>query len=168
MRCASSSTGAETAPGMWSSAYSAGVRASMTVSKCLKSIAAYYNVAGPDVHPPAPRFRKLPLACRDDRLRAFARPSRARRAIGKSRRRGERYLPGRAPPFSSIPRSDPMNRRRFLQSTAAAAVAQSFAWRTAFAEEGWRTFETVTKVEVKDSFGVARAWVPLPLEMDTS
>ena len=28
-------------------------------------------------------------------------------------------------------------------------------------------FETVTRVEVKDAFGVARAWVPLPLEADT-
>src|SRR5579859_3049313 len=61
-----------------------------------------------------------------------------------------------------------MNRRSFLQSTAAAAIAQSFAWRTAFAEQGWRTFETLTRVAVTDSFGVARAWVPLPLEMDTS
>src|SRR5205085_9909131 len=137
----------------------------MTVSKCLKSMAAYYNVAGPDVHPPAPHFRKLPFACRDDRLRSLARPSRARRRIRKSRRHGERTPSGRAPPLLSIPRSDPMNRRIFLKSTAAAAVAQSFAWRSAFAQEGWRTFETVTKVEVKDSFGVARAWVPLPLEM---
>ena len=60
-----------------------------------------------------------------------------------------------------------MNRRIFLKSTAAAAIAQSFGWRTAFAQQGWRTFETVTRVEVKDSFGVARAWVPLPLEMDS-
>jgi len=60
-----------------------------------------------------------------------------------------------------------MNRRIFLKSTAAVAVAQSLPWH-AFAAEGWRTFETLTRVEVKDSFGVARAWVPLPLEMDTS
>ena len=39
-RCASFNTGAETAPGIWSSAYSDGVRASMTVSKFLKSIEA--------------------------------------------------------------------------------------------------------------------------------
>ncbi|HYR33422.1 MAG TPA: transglutaminase domain-containing protein [Burkholderiales bacterium] len=60
-----------------------------------------------------------------------------------------------------------MNRRHFLQSATAAALAQSFALRTAFAQEGWRTFETVTRVDVKDAFGVARAWVPLPLEADT-
>ncbi|HZE62182.1 MAG TPA: transglutaminase, partial [Burkholderiales bacterium] len=61
-----------------------------------------------------------------------------------------------------------MNRRIFLKSAAAAAIAQSLPWRTAFAQDGWRTFETVTRVEVRDSFGVARAWVPLPMEMDTS
>ena len=59
-----------------------------------------------------------------------------------------------------------MNRRHFLQSATAAALAQSLPWRAAFAQDGWRTFETVTRVEVKDSFGVARAWVPLPLEAD--
>jgi len=61
-----------------------------------------------------------------------------------------------------------MNRRHFLQSATAAAIAQSFASRVAFAQDGWRTFETVTRVDVKDAFGVARAWVPLPLEADTS
>ena len=61
-----------------------------------------------------------------------------------------------------------MNRRNFLKSTTAVAVVQSLPWRAALAADGWRTFETVTRVEVKDSFGVARAWVPLPLEMDTS
>ena len=64
-----------------------------------------------------------------------------------------------------------MNRRNFLKSTSAVAVAQSLPWRAAVAAEsiptGWRTFETVTRVEVKDSFGVAKAWVPLPLEMGT-
>jgi transglutaminase-like putative cysteine protease len=61
-----------------------------------------------------------------------------------------------------------MNRRTFLKSTTAVAVAPSLPWRAAFAADGWRTFETLTRVEVKDSFGVARAWVPLPLQMDTS
>jgi len=60
-----------------------------------------------------------------------------------------------------------MNRRNFLKSASAVAVAQSLPWRV-FAADGLRTFETVTRVEVKDSFGVAKAWVPLPLEMDTS
>ena len=60
-----------------------------------------------------------------------------------------------------------MNRRLFLQSSAAALAAHSLPWSSAWAETGWRTFETVTRVEVKDAFGVARAWVPLPLEDDT-
>ncbi|MFN2646567.1 MAG: transglutaminase-like domain-containing protein [Burkholderiales bacterium] len=60
-----------------------------------------------------------------------------------------------------------MNRRHFLQSSTAAVVAQSLPLTALRAQQGWRTFETVTRVEVIDSFGVARAWVPLPLEADT-
>jgi transglutaminase-like putative cysteine protease len=60
-----------------------------------------------------------------------------------------------------------MNRRRFLQSSAAALAVQSLPWSSAFAQQGWRTFETVTRVEVRDAFGVARAWVPLPLVANT-
>jgi transglutaminase-like putative cysteine protease len=60
-----------------------------------------------------------------------------------------------------------MNRRVFLQSATAAAIAQALPWRAAFAQDGWRTFETVTRVDVTDAFGVARAWVPLPFEGDT-
>ena len=60
-----------------------------------------------------------------------------------------------------------MNRRTFLQSSVATAVLQSLPWSSALAQAGWRSFETVTRVEVKDAFGLARAWVPLPLELDT-
>ena len=60
-----------------------------------------------------------------------------------------------------------MNRRAFLQSSAAAAFAQSLPWSPAWAQKGWRTYEIVSRVEVKDAFGVARAWVPLALEDDT-
>ena len=60
-----------------------------------------------------------------------------------------------------------MNRRNFLQSTTAAILAQSLPLAAVRAEASWRTFETVTRVEVIDAFGVARAWVPLPLEADT-
>ena len=60
-----------------------------------------------------------------------------------------------------------MNRRNFLQSATAAAIAQSLPWRAALAQTGWRTFETVTRVDVTDPFGVARAWVPLPLVADS-
>jgi len=55
-----------------------------------------------------------------------------------------------------------MNRRNFLQSSAAALAAQSLPWSSCFsaeqARDGWRMFEIVTRVEVKDAFGVARAW----------
>src|SRR5207245_10379154 len=37
----------------------------------------------------------------------------------------------------------------------------------ALAQDGWRTFETVTRVDIKDAFGIARAWVPLPLRAGT-
>src|SRR5690349_11496988 len=56
-----------------------------------------------------------------------------------------------------------MNRRTFLKSSTAAVLAQSLPWHAAFAAQGWRTFEAVTRVEILDSFGIARAWVPLPL-----
>jgi transglutaminase-like putative cysteine protease len=60
-----------------------------------------------------------------------------------------------------------MHRRAFLKSAAAAAIAQSLPWN-AWAEAGWRKFEVVTRVEVTDPFGVARAWIPLPLEADNA
>jgi len=59
-----------------------------------------------------------------------------------------------------------MNRRKFLQSSSAAVLAQSLPLASARAQGNWRTFETVTRVEIKDSFGVARAWVPMPLAID--
>jgi transglutaminase-like putative cysteine protease len=59
-----------------------------------------------------------------------------------------------------------MNRRTFLKSATAVAAAQSLPW-SAWAEAGWRRFEVITRVEIVDAFGVARAWVPLPLEADT-
>ena len=54
-----------------------------------------------------------------------------------------------------------MNRRNFLKSTSAAALAPYLP--SSMASEGWRTFEAVTRVEIRDAFGIARAWVPLPL-----
>ena len=60
-----------------------------------------------------------------------------------------------------------MNRRKFLQSSAAVTAVQALPWTIArAAEQGWRTFETVTRVTVSDPFGLARAWVPLPLVAD--
>jgi len=55
-----------------------------------------------------------------------------------------------------------MNRRNFLKSSTAAALAPYVPFGIA-STQGWRTFETVTRVEIRDSFGIARAWVPLPL-----
>jgi transglutaminase-like putative cysteine protease len=56
-----------------------------------------------------------------------------------------------------------MDRRIFLKSSAAAAAVAALPWRGALAAEGWRSFETVTRVEVLNAKGVSRAWVPLPL-----
>ena len=60
-----------------------------------------------------------------------------------------------------------MERRKFLQATLAmpALAAMPSAVRESMAAlqgEGWRTFETVTKVEITNPAGVSRAWVPLP------
>lgn len=60
-----------------------------------------------------------------------------------------------------------MKRREFLQATLAvptlsivpAAVRETIAAETS---AGWRTFETVTKVEIMNPSGASRAWVPLP------
>lgn len=60
-----------------------------------------------------------------------------------------------------------MDRRIFLKSSAAAAAAAALPWRVARADGGWRTFETVTRVQVLDPRGVSRAWVPLPLTHTT-
>ena len=62
-----------------------------------------------------------------------------------------------------------MNRRSFLQSSTAVVAVHALPWSATAraAQSGWRTFETVTRVEVADPFGVARAWVPLPIVMDT-
>ncbi len=60
-----------------------------------------------------------------------------------------------------------MHRRAFLQTSAAAAAAAALPWRDALASSEWRTFETVTRVEVLKPRGVSRAWVPLPMVDDT-
>ena len=60
-----------------------------------------------------------------------------------------------------------MDRRAFLQTSAAAAAASALPWRDALASTEWRTFETVTRVEVLKPRGVSRAWVPLPMADDT-
>jgi len=58
-----------------------------------------------------------------------------------------------------------MNRRHFLATSSAVLAAQSLPW-SASASSAWRTFETVTRVEIQWPTGVSRAWVPLPLVED--
>lgn len=58
-----------------------------------------------------------------------------------------------------------MNRRNFLTTSSAVLAAQSLPW-SASASSAWRTFETVTRVEIQWPKGISRAWVPLPLVED--
>ena len=60
-----------------------------------------------------------------------------------------------------------MDRRAFLKSGMATAAVASLPWREAAAQEGWRTFEVTTRIDVSRPQGVSRAWVPLPLASDT-
>jgi transglutaminase-like putative cysteine protease len=60
-----------------------------------------------------------------------------------------------------------MDRRAFLKSSVAAALAPSLVPGMASAAADWRSFETVTRVEILQPWGVSRAWVPLPLTADT-
>ena len=60
-----------------------------------------------------------------------------------------------------------MKRREFLKATLAAPAIATLpsAVRDAVAaqlEDGWRTYEIVTKVEIAKPAGVSRAWIPLP------
>jgi transglutaminase-like putative cysteine protease len=56
-----------------------------------------------------------------------------------------------------------MNRRLFLKTSAAAAVAQALPWDGALAAiQGWRGYEITTRVEIMRPSGVSRAWIPLP------
>src|SRR3954464_9474360 len=57
----------------------------------------------------------------------------------------------------------PMDRRTFLKTSAAAAVAQALPWDGALAAiQGWRGYEITTRVEIMKPSGVSRAWIPLP------
>src|SRR5574341_1432067 len=61
-----------------------------------------------------------------------------------------------------------MERRLFLKSSAAIAAASALPWRGASAaEQGWRSYEVTTRVEILKPRGVSRAWLPLPLEQET-
>jgi transglutaminase-like putative cysteine protease len=56
-----------------------------------------------------------------------------------------------------------MDRRAFLKSSGMAAAVAALPWRATLAAERWRTFETVTRVEILNPSGRSIAWVPLPL-----
>jgi len=58
-----------------------------------------------------------------------------------------------------------MNRRHFLASSSAFLAAQSLPFPVS-ASSAWRTYETVTRVEIQWPKGVSRAWIPLPLVED--
>ena len=56
-----------------------------------------------------------------------------------------------------------MKRRDLL----GAAVLAALPWRRLRAEPGWRSFEVTTRAEISRPEGVSRAWLPLPLGVDT-
>ena len=60
-----------------------------------------------------------------------------------------------------------MDRRAFLKAGISASAAATLPWRGAWASDGWRTFEVVTRVELQLPEGVSRVWLPLPLAVDT-
>ena len=62
-----------------------------------------------------------------------------------------------------------MDRRNFLRlaGTASASLALPRAISSALADDGWRTFEVVTQVEILKPEGVTRVWLPAVLPVDT-
>jgi transglutaminase-like putative cysteine protease len=62
-----------------------------------------------------------------------------------------------------------MKRRTLLKAIPAAGVISAAPWAIRAQDKlpGWRTFETVTRVEVSAPTGAVQAWVPLPLSQDT-
>jgi hypothetical protein len=51
----------------------------------------------------------------------------------------------------------------------AAGLLSTAPWavRAQFAPAGWRSFETVTRLEITAPTGALQAWLPLPLSQDT-
>jgi transglutaminase-like putative cysteine protease len=62
-----------------------------------------------------------------------------------------------------------MKRRTLLQALPAAGLLSAVPWsaRAQSPEAGWRTFETVARLEITPPTGAVQAWVPLPLSQDT-
>ena len=64
-----------------------------------------------------------------------------------------------------------MKRRTFLKQSVGASLllagVPQLARRAEADEAKWRSFEVTTRVEVTDTVGATRAWVPVPLMVDT-
>ena len=61
-----------------------------------------------------------------------------------------------------------MERRAFLKTVGVTVAGIGVAPRVAIGQAPrWRTFEVVTKLEVANPAGVTRAWVPVPLMIET-
>src|SRR5262245_60585327 len=64
-----------------------------------------------------------------------------------------------------------MDRRIFLRSaglaTAGLALPRTRAGAQTTSSSPWRTFEVVTRVEVREPVGATRVWVPTPLSVET-
>jgi transglutaminase-like putative cysteine protease len=62
-----------------------------------------------------------------------------------------------------------MKRRTLLKVLPAASFASAMPWaaRAQQTQQGWRVFETVTRLEIAPPTGQVQAWVPLPLSQDT-
>jgi hypothetical protein len=55
-----------------------------------------------------------------------------------------------------------MHRRNFVKSMAAASAVATFGRRAYAVAKGWRKFEMVYRISVKESGTPARLWVPVP------
>lgn len=62
-----------------------------------------------------------------------------------------------------------MKRRTLLQALPAVGLLSAAPWgaRAQDKPSNWRTFETVTRLDIAASDGAVQAWVPLPLSQDT-
>jgi transglutaminase-like putative cysteine protease len=60
-----------------------------------------------------------------------------------------------------------MKRRTLLQAVPASVLAASAARAGAQQSTGWRTFETTARLEIVQTSGQVRAWMPLPLAQET-
>jgi transglutaminase-like putative cysteine protease len=70
-----------------------------------------------------------------------------------------------------------MNRRNFVKAALTATALNTYphshlAWADTNPiiigdEDGWRTFEVTSTVELKEAKGISRIWIPTPLEQNT-